>query len=169
MQRRSENGEKRERERGQRILQSVIRVRGALIRLLRPVSCKLKWSILTFRLVHDIQLIDIHFVQPQFCNSLSTNSLFRNFWAITTYFLGLGPKNHLYNGRRLWEELVSRQVRLLRDGRIRSVPNRTRRFPTAGQFFESRTGERSRQATRGQCEHFSHEQKPLERERSCIP
>ena len=54
---------KRERER-ERLKNSVIRVRNALIRLLGPVSCKLKWDILTFRLMHGIQLTNVHFVQP---------------------------------------------------------------------------------------------------------
>ena len=56
-----------------------------------------KGDILMFRLLHGIQLINVHFVQPCFCNPLSTNSLFRVFWARTTYLLGLGPKNCPYN------------------------------------------------------------------------
>ena len=36
----------------------------------------------------------------------------------------------------------------VRDGRIRSAPNRTRRLLTAGQLLEPRTRKRSRQATR---------------------
>ena len=64
MKRGLENLEKRERERGKRILQFVTRARGALIRLLGLVSCELKWNILTFRLLHSIQLTNIHFVQP---------------------------------------------------------------------------------------------------------
>ena len=64
MQKGSENLENRERERDERILESVTRARGALIRLLGPVSCELKWNILTFRQLHGIRLTDIHFVQP---------------------------------------------------------------------------------------------------------
>ena len=95
MQRGSENLGKKG-EKGKRILQSVTRTGGALIRLFGPISYELKWNTFTFCLLHDIHLTDVHFVQSQFCNPLSTNSLSRDFWARTTYLLGLGPKNRPY-------------------------------------------------------------------------
>ena len=49
-------------EKGERIQQSVTSARGALIRLLGPVSCERKWDILTFNRLHGVHLTDIHFV-----------------------------------------------------------------------------------------------------------